>query len=659
MSTLFKTPAVARKLRPLNLILAAFLLSGLVLVSSTAWRPGNPVTESWQWRRANTGLPREAITLAVAAHPDNPDILWAAYYGPGGVLASRDGGQTWVEAAESLADNPVLDLLATRPAGAEAEKAKVWAATRAGLFWRDETGGQSWRPAAQTLPPVSALALAEDAGGRLYVGLDGAGLYAQLDDRAGWERLTRTEPLASAAVLSIAVSPDGRQLYLGTSGQGLFASRDGGRNWTAAFLGDYGANIAAKPGNPAVAVAALRDQVVRTQDGGQSWQTLAIPWREWTVSLLWLPDGTLNAGTARGRFYRSQDSGDSWDGGASDLPPHGVLDLAVVAELSPGSTPRLLAGSWVGLYDSDDGGQSWQKLALSAGSPNVEALLATEQALFLGARTGLYRWSSESQRWSLLPNRPPGGIVSLAADPHDPQQLYAGLVGEGVYRSQDGGQSWQALPTLRKDIPAIAVNPHEPDNLFILAAWERVYESRDGGRQWAARWEGLGEVIEAVSLVVDPWMPLVYVGTEQGLYRRRDEESWQPVAPALADQSVLALLAQPAQHSSENTVLYIGATRGVYRSLDRGDTVEGGGEGWGRGLVGISVTALLAYPAVPQRLYAGTADHGVYASGDGGQTWQAIGPADLTDGVVESMAWGPAGELFVLTTGGVWRGQVQ
>jgi hypothetical protein len=79
MSTILRTPAVARKLHPLNLILAALLLSGLALVSSTAWRPGNPVTESWQWRRANTGLPREAITLAVAAHPDNPDILWVAY----------------------------------------------------------------------------------------------------------------------------------------------------------------------------------------------------------------------------------------------------------------------------------------------------------------------------------------------------------------------------------------------------------------------------------------------------------------------------------------------------------------------------------------------------------------------------------------------------
>ena len=69
--------------------------------------------------------------------------------------------------------------------------------------------------------------------------------------------------------------------------------------------------------------------------------------------------------------------------------------------------------------------------------------------------------------------------------------------------------------------------------------------------------------------------------------------------------------------------------------------------------------ALLADPEDQQKLYAGTADHGVYASGDGGQSWQPIGPNDLTDGVIESMAWGQAGELFVLTTGGLWRGQMQ
>jgi hypothetical protein len=74
---------------------------------------------------------------------------------------------------------------------------------------------------------------------------------------------------------------------------------------------------------------------------------------------------------------------------------------------------------------------------------------------------------------------------------------------------------------------------------------------------------------------------------------------------------------------------YSGVMRTAYVG-SRGKTVEGGGVKWGSGLENISVTALLADPQDHQKLYAGTADHGIYASRDGGQTWQSIGPADLT-----------------------------
>jgi photosystem II stability/assembly factor-like uncharacterized protein len=68
------------------------------------------------------------------------------------------------------------------------------------------------------------------------------------------------------------------------------------------------------------------------------------------------------------------------------------------------------------------------------------------------------------------------------------------------------------------------------------------------------------------------------------------------------------------------------------------------------------VTAFLFDPVDSQQLYAGTAYHGVYASTDGGQHWQTIGPAELDNELVEALAWGPAGELFVAAAGGVWRG---
>ena len=213
------------------------------------------------------------------------------------------------------------------------------------------------------------------------------------------------------------------------------------------------------------------------------------------------------------------------------------------------------------------------------------------------------------------------------------------------------------MPALIAGIPAVTVDPKDPEHIYILAAWERVYESRDGGQTWDARWDGLGNIIETTALAVDPLKPIAYVGTEAGLYRSENGREWNLALPALVDQTILALHARP--DAFNRTVLYVGSTRGLSRSLDNGATIRGSSQrpgGWGRGLENVSVTAILVDPASADCLYAGTAYQGVYESVDGGVTWQSIGVPELQNGVVEAMAWGPDQALFVVTTDGVWQG---
>jgi photosystem II stability/assembly factor-like uncharacterized protein len=639
----------------------------------------------WRWERAEAGLPRQSISLAVAADPADANRLWLGSYTPGGLARSEDGGQTWTSLEVGRAGNPVFDLLLLQPSllspSLGGTKGEVWAATRAGLL-RSADGGDTWQRTEAGLPTMPVLALAADASGRIYAGLDSAGVYAQTV--TGWESLAapvvvpakagglssalaepeaENELLASAGVLALAVSADGRTIYAGTAGRGVFASGDGGQTWVNTYTGAYAPNVVFNPVNPQVAIASLRDRLVRTHDGGQTWHTLPVAWaQEVVVSLLWRADGLLGAGTGQGRLYYSRDGGESWLESSAGLPKGmGILDLAV--------TPRrLLAATWTGLYGSDDGGESWRYLTPTLGQPNATSLLATETELWLGARTGLFRWQPDSRRWLAVPAEfPPGGITSLAADLSNPQVLYTGSSGDGLYRSGDRGVKWERLPTLGVGVPAVAVDPNDSDRVYHLAAWERVYETRDGGQLWQARWAGMGDTTEAVSIAVDPLKPYVYAGSDTGLYRSYDGQTWRLVAPALADQTILALLVQPAPPGTAgSSILYIGTTRGVYRSLTSGATVQGsggagerGGEAWGQGLENISVTALLADRHDPGRLYAGTAYQGVYQSVDWGYTWQPIGPADLTGDVVEEMAWGPGGELFIVAASGVWAGEQQ
>src|SRR6185503_15319557 len=119
------------------------------------------------------------------------------------------------------------------------------------------------------------------------------------------------------------------------------------------------------------------------------------------------------------------------------------------------------------------------------------------------------------------------------------------------------------LPSLGVGVPAVVVDPNDSERVYLLAAWERVYETRDGGQRWQARWEGMGVTTEAVSIAVDPLKSHVYVGSDAGLFRSYDGRFWRRVAPALADQTVLALLAQlTPPDAGGGSVLYIGTTRG-------------------------------------------------------------------------------------------------
>ncbi len=653
--------------------LVYLILFGLFL-TLTACQP--TLAPQWRWERAEAGLPRQAITLAIAADPANPYRLWVGYYAPGGLATSTDGGQTWTIRTDvvGLADNPIFDLLFIPAKGGETS-GTLWAAVRDGLL-RSVDGGATWQPAAEGLPLLPVFTLAADAAGRVYAGFDDAGVYVQ-KGTGGWEALTPrdTGGLASAGVLSLVVSPDGQHIYAGTAGRGVFASQDEGRTWVNTYPGQYAPNLAFNPANPAQAVASLRDRLVRTQDGGQSWHTLKVAWaREEVASLLWLENGALGAGTGQGRLYRSLDGGDSWVEEGTGLPRGSLLDLAAVGA-------RLLAATWTGFYSSDDGGETWRYLTPTLGNPNAQAMLLTEGGLLLGTRAGLFRWQADTRRWELTPGDfPPGGITSLTTDPTQPQVLYAGSSGDGLYRSGDGGANWRRVPSPGVGIPAVVVDPKDNQRVYILAAWERVYESRDGGQSWKARWEGLGDTLETASIAVDPLKANVYVGTESGLYRSQNDDFWKLMALPLADQTILALLTQSAPpNAGGGTILYLGTTRGIYRSLDGGAMVQGGGEEqgsrgageqggrgaegqgwagevWGRGLEEVSVTALLADPRDPSRLYAGTAYAGVYQSVDWGHTWQAIGPAELGETVVEGLAWGPEGELFVVTASGVWAG---
>lgn len=73
-------------------------------------------------------------------------------------------------------------------------------------------------------------------------------------------------------------------------------------------------------------------------------------------------------------------------------------------------------------------------------------------------------------------------INALVNHPQEPTTLYA--AGEGLFVSQDLGESWQKLESCGKFIMAVAIDPNDPQTILVADQDGAVYRSTDGGKTW-------------------------------------------------------------------------------------------------------------------------------------------------------------------------------
>lgn len=134
--------------------------------------------------------------------------------------------------------------------------------------------------------------------------------------------------------------------------------------------------------------------------------------------------------------------------------------------------------------------------------------------LFVAANRDLHTSTDGGKTWLTSNSVLPSLVSSLAVNPSNPQELYVGIEGIGVYKSTDGGKTWTPsnsgitlMPGARETISAIAIDPARPNVIFIArGAWvgtgtvnfypTGLMSSRDGGNTWQAL--SAGSVSEAI-----------------------------------------------------------------------------------------------------------------------------------------------------------------
>jgi len=199
---------------------------------------------------------------------------------------------------------------------------------------------------------------------------------------------------------------------------------------------------------------------------------------------------------------------------------HTLVTLLITLALLSGVHSRLLAGQ--AAPKAGGGFEHVHALGMDAGG----------QTLYLGAHTGLFRSEDGGRSWqkaSLASKHSHLDVMAIAPHPRDPRTIYVSTHEAGVFKSADGGKTWREVNTGLGglDVHGLAIDPSAPDKLHVAVREkaEGVYRTADGGGKWVRVDDGPGgevKVLTSVNIPTGMGGIFLYAGTAEGLQRNPD-----------------------------------------------------------------------------------------------------------------------------------------
>jgi hypothetical protein len=182
------------------------------------------------------------------------------------------------------------------------------------------------------------------------------------------------------------------------------------------------------------------------------------------------------------------------------------------------------------VYKSINGGATWT----DASTPVTDDVLAlaidpiTPTTLYAATRccidpAGIYKSTDGGGSWQAVNSGLPAfaGVRALVIDPSSPTTLYAGLLNRGVYKSTDGGTSWSAASAglLGATVNALALDRASPSTLYAALSFQgSLYKSTNGGTSWQAANTGLHD-LQVFNLAITS--TALYAGTGGRVHEER------------------------------------------------------------------------------------------------------------------------------------------
>jgi photosystem II stability/assembly factor-like uncharacterized protein len=317
---------------------------------------------------------------------------------------------------------------------------------------------------------------------------------------------------------------------------------------------------------------------------------------------------------------------------------------------------RLYIGTaGLSVWYSDDLGETLQRFWGTSGmysETRVWALASHPERpdqILAGTDSGIFRLDIASGKWTHLPSEMDSLCVwSVARSPHDPDLVLAGTRPPAIFRSTDGARTWERVKApLPETCPAvfkprvtrILFDPDDPDLVFAGLEIGGIWRSTDGGRSFDNASSGLvSEDIHDLA-VVRNGTRILYATTNMGLHVSKDDgNSWQVKPLDSAAQYTRGVT--PRADGSGFMLLCNGdgppgSWGKLMRSRDHGALWEDAGL---PGKLESSAWCVATNAADPKLIFAATALGQYFRSQDGGESWGAL-PRRLTE--TRALSWVP------------------
>lgn len=558
----------------------------------------------------------------------------------GGIIATEDGGETWVP--QSSSDMPVTLLSVALLNDGQ----RAWAVGYEGVIVATQDGGKTWaRQASGTSQTLRSVTMLNDGQHGWAVGDTGL-IIATQDGGRTWVHQTTV----GRALQSLVFLGDGRRGWAVGSSGAIFSTQDGGKTWVSqslaaslqfystAFLGDgmrgwvvgdAGVILSTDDGGrtwrPQVSGTtrelncvtflsggqrgwAVGDDgvVVSTKDGGNTWRAQDSRTTQRLKSVTFLSDGKHGwAVGTEGAIVVTQDGGETWaPQSRGAMPSLGALALA-------GDTYGWAVGDAGEILSTKDGGNTWRRQT----SPTSQTLHSVtfprdervgwavgEKGEIVATRDGGITWREQST----------GKFGALFSVGFSRDGLHGWAVGDAgvIIATRDGGTTWQrqASPTTK----ALHSVYFSPEGQYGWAVGEEgeIVVTQDGGTHWRRQVSGTTRWLESVDFLNDR------------------QHGW-----AVGDSGEILATADGGEHWEEEVS---GTTQGLYSVEflsdgrrgwavgNRGEVVstEDGGSHWARRNSGTTQSLLaVSFLGNGQRGWAVGVGEAIIATHDGGQTW--------------------------------------